>query len=62
MFVNKLKKAKHGGDEDDVKAGTLWLSKIEKAEEKIETDDLGMAILKVLGLDEFNPYYPDLKK
>lgn len=54
----QIKEGKDSGDEDDVKAGTLWLSKIEKAEKSIEEEDLGGAILKVLGLEKFNPYYP----
>ena len=58
----QIKEGEETGDEDDVKAGNIWLSKIEKAEEKIETDDLGMAILELLGLGTFNPYYPDLSK
>lgn len=58
LFVHKLKKAKTG-DEDDVNAGKLWLDKIEKAQESLEEEDLGEAILKVLRLEKVNPYYPE---
>jgi hypothetical protein len=54
----QIKEGEETGDEDDVKAGNLWLSKIEKAEETLEEEDYGSAILKLLGIDEFNPYYP----
>ena len=54
----QIKEGEDTGDEDDVKAGTLWLRKIEEAEESLETVDFGMAVLKVLGLEDFNPYYP----
>lgn len=54
----QIKEGEETGDEDDVKAGKLWLSKIEKAEETLEEDDFGSAILKLLGIEEFNPYYP----
>lgn len=53
----QIKEGEDSGDKDDVKAGTLWLSKIEKAAESIETEDFGAAILKILGLENFNPYY-----
>lgn len=55
----QIKEGEESGNKDDVKAGKLWLNKIEKAEESIEQEDLGAAILKVLGLSEFNPYYPE---
>lgn len=58
----QIKEGEETGDEDDVKAGKLWLSKIETAAKSIVTEDLGMAVLGELGLDEFNPYYPDLHK
>ena len=54
----QIKEGEDSGDEDDVKAGTLWLRKIEDAEEKVETEEMGAAILELLGIDEFNPYYP----
>lgn len=54
----QIKEGKDSGDEDDVKAGTLWLDKIEKAADSLETEEFGAAILKLLGIDEFNPYYP----
>ena len=54
----QIKEGEETGDEDDVKAGKLWLSKIEKAEETLEDEDFGSAILKLLGIEEFNPYYP----
>lgn len=55
----QIKYGKENGDADDIKAGPLWLSKIEKAEETLEQEDFGAAILKLLGLSEFNPYYPE---
>lgn len=55
----QIKEGKETGDEDDVKAGKLWLSKIEKAEESLEEENFGEAILKILGLEKFNPYYPE---
>jgi len=60
--VNKLRKAKQVGDEDDVKAGKIWLEKIDMGIKTTETEDLGMAVLGELGLETFNPYYPDLSK
>ena len=54
----QIKEGEESGDEDDVKAGTLWLRKIEEAEEKLAEEDFGAAILKLLGINEFNPYYP----
>jgi hypothetical protein len=54
----QIKEGEETGDEDDIKAGKLWLSKIEKAEENLEEEDFGSAILKLLGIEEFNPYYP----
>lgn len=54
----QIEEGKESGNEDDVKAGTLWLNKIEKAADSLETEEFGVAILKLLGLDEFNPYYP----
>lgn len=33
----QIKEGKDSGDEDDVKAGTLWLDKIEKAADSLET-------------------------
>lgn len=54
----QIKEGEETGDEDDIKAGKLWLSKIEKAEETLEEEDFGSAILKLLGIEEFNPYYP----
>ena len=54
----QIKEGEDSGDADDVKAGKLWLKKIEDAEEKVETEELGAAILELFGIDEFNPYYP----
>lgn len=54
----QIKEGEETGDEDDVKAGTLWLRKIEEADKSLEYEDYGMAVLKVLGLEDFNPYYP----
>lgn len=58
----QIKEGEETGDEDDVKAGKVWLSKIENAAESVETEEFGMAILELLGLGTFNPYYPDLSK
>jgi len=54
----QIKEGEETGDEDNVKAGKLWLSKIEEAEESLETEEFGMAVLELLGLEKFNPYYP----
>lgn len=54
----QIKEGEETGDEADIKAGKLWLSKIEKAEETLEEEDFGSAILKLLGIEEINPYYP----
>lgn len=54
----QIKEGEKTGDEADVKAGNLWLDKIEKAQKSLEEEDLGEAILKVLRLEKVNPYYP----
>ncbi|MBO7691860.1 MAG: hypothetical protein J6T10_04400 [Methanobrevibacter sp.] len=54
----QIKSGEAYGDKDDVEAGALWLRKIEEAQESLEEEDFGVAILKVLGLEKFNPYYP----
>ena len=55
----QIKEGEDSGDEEDVKAGTLLIEKIDMGIDTTEEEELGVAVLKVLGLDDFNPYYPD---
>lgn len=47
------------GDQQGVAGAKLWLQKFTEAMEKFEEEDYGDLILTKLGLDQFNPYYPD---
>lgn len=55
----QIKYEEERGDQRGVAGAKLWLQKFTEAMEKFEEEDYGDLILTKLGLDQFNPYYPD---